>query len=164
VGYPQIVPGKRTTPRSRGLDVPGGAATLSATTGKGPQVTDWLPLRFRDLDAFGHVYHAEYLTLLDEARTHWFAETGLDEPGAYVLAHLEMDWLSSLAEGDRAVRVDFDVEAVGTTSVTLRESMLAQDGREVARSRSVTVRWDRGRPGARALTPAERSALERHRR
>ena len=26
----------------------------------------WLPLRFRDLDAFGHVYHAEYLTLLDE--------------------------------------------------------------------------------------------------
>jgi acyl-CoA thioester hydrolase len=136
----------------------------------GPVVEDpeahddgWLPLRFRDLDAFGHVYHAEYLTLLDEARSRWFAETGLHEPGAYVVAHLEMDWLSSLGEGDRAVRVAFDVEGIGATSVTLRESMHAQDGRTVARSRSVTVRWDRSRSGARALTDAERSALERHR-
>jgi acyl-CoA thioester hydrolase len=120
----------------------------------------WLPLRFRDLDAFGHVYHAEYLTLLDEARTRWFGHVGLDEPGGYVLAHLEMDWLSSLGEADRAVRVAFDVEAVGTASVTLRERMCARDGREVARSRSVTVRWDRARSGSRALTPAERSALE----
>ena len=37
-----------------------------------PQIR--LPLRFRDVDAFGHVYHAEYLTLLDEARTRWFRE------------------------------------------------------------------------------------------
>ena len=53
-----------------------------------PQIR--LLLRFRDVDAFGHVYHAEYLTLLDEARTRWFREAiAFDEPGAYVVARVE---------------------------------------------------------------------------
>ena len=31
----------------------------------------WQALRWRDLDYFGHVYHGEFLTLLDEARATW---------------------------------------------------------------------------------------------
>jgi acyl-CoA thioester hydrolase len=122
---------------------------------------DWLPLRFRDLDAFGHVYHAEFLTLLDEARARWFAGLGLEQPEVYVLAHLEMDWVSPLVGADRAVRVAFEVESVGTTSVGLREAMYAPDGRVVSRSRSVTVRWDQAAARPRALSQEERAALER---
>jgi acyl-CoA thioester hydrolase len=119
----------------------------------------WLVLRFRDLDAFGHVYHAEYLTLLDEARTHWLGDAvRLDDPGSYVLARVEIDYVSSLTLADEAVRVDFEVIGVGTTSLTLSETMHARDGRVVARGRAVAVLRDRATGGSRALTDDERAA------
>jgi acyl-CoA thioester hydrolase len=121
----------------------------------------WLPLRFRDLDAFGHVYHAEYLTLLDEARTRWLGDVvGLDDPGSYVLAHVEIDYLSSLGPDDEAVRVDFVLERVGRTSLTVAETMRAPDGRAVSSGRSVAVLRDRSEGRTRALSAAERSAAE----
>jgi acyl-CoA thioester hydrolase len=126
-------------------------------------LTDWLPLRFRDLDAFGHVYHAEYLTLLDEARTRWFENLGPGCSTDYVMVRMEIDWVSSLGPQDTAVRVDFGVQAVGTKSVTLLESMRARDGRLVARSRSVVVRWDVVSATSRALVEADRIGLDTRR-
>jgi acyl-CoA thioester hydrolase len=124
--------------------------------------TDWLPLRFRDFDAFGHVYHAEYLTLLDEARTGWFAALlRLEDPSGYVVAHLEIDYLSSLSRReDDAVRGEFTVERVGTSSLTLGETLLARGGRVVTRGRSVVVLRDVAAGVSRALTPAERTRAE----
>jgi acyl-CoA thioester hydrolase len=122
----------------------------------------WLPLRFRDLDAFGHVYHAEYLTLLDDARTRWFGDVvGLDDPGSYVVARVEIDYVSSLLLEDGEAGFAFEVERVGASSLTLRETVRARDGRVVARARSVTVRRDAGAGVSRALTDAERSSLLR---
>ncbi len=121
-----------------------------------------LPLRFRDVDAFGHVYHAEYLTLLDEARTRWFREVvALDEPGAYVVARVEIDYLSSLVLDDTEAVATFSVERVGTSSVTLAETLSAPDGRVAARVRSVTVRRDLAAGRSRPLTDAERERLQR---
>ena len=125
-----------------------------------PQIR--LPLRFRDVDAFGHVYHAEYLTLLDEARTRWFREAvAFDEPGAYVVARVEIDYLSSLVLDDAEAVATFVVERVGTSSVTLAETLSAPDGRVAARVRSVTVRRDLAAGRSRPLTDAERDRLER---
>jgi acyl-CoA thioester hydrolase len=122
----------------------------------------WLPLRFRDLDAFGHVYHAEYLTLLDEARTHWFGEVAtLDDPGSYVVARVEIDFVSSLVLEDREAGFVFEVERVGASSVTLREVVRARDGRVVAQARSVTVRRDPAAGVSRPLSDAERASLLR---
>jgi len=119
-----------------------------------------LPLRFRDVDAFGHVYHAEYLTLLDEARTQWFREAAaLDEPGAYVVARIEIDYVSSLVLPDAEVVATFAVEQVGTSSVTLAETLSAPDGRVAARVRSVTVRHDLTAGRSRPLTDAEKDRL-----
>jgi acyl-CoA thioester hydrolase len=119
-----------------------------------------LPLRFRDVDAFGHVYHAEYLTLLDEARTRWFREAvALDEPGAYVVARIEIDYVSSLVLDDAEVVATFAVERVGTSSVTLAETLSAPDGRVAARVRSVTVRHDLSAGRSRPLTDAEKARL-----
>jgi acyl-CoA thioester hydrolase len=119
-----------------------------------------LPLRFRDVDAFGHVYHAEYLTLLDEARTRWFREAvALDEPGAYVVARIEIDYVSSLVLDDAEVVATFAVERVGTSSVTLAETLSAPDGRVAARVRSVTVRHDLAAGRSRPLTDAEKDRL-----
>ena len=125
-----------------------------------PQIR--LPLRFRDVDAFGHVYHAEYLTLLDEARTRWFREVvALDEPGAYVVARIEIDYLSSLVLDDTEAVATFAVERVGTSSLTLTETLAAPDGRVAARVRSVTVRRDPAAGRSRLLTDDERDRLER---
>ena len=119
-----------------------------------------LPLRFRDVDAFGHVYHAEYLTLLDEARTRWFREAvAFDEPGAYVVARIEIDYVSSLVLDDAEVLATFVVERVGATSVTLAETLSASDGRVAARVRSVTVRHDLAGGRPRPLTDAEKDRL-----
>ena len=121
----------------------------------------WLGLRFRDLDAFGHVYHAEYLALLDEARTRWLGEAvQLEDPGSYVVARIEVDYLSSLTLADEAVRVDFEVLRVGTTSLTLGETMHARDDRVVTRGKAVAVLRDRATGGSRPLSDAERAAAE----
>jgi acyl-CoA thioester hydrolase len=117
----------------------------------------WLPIRFRDVDAFGHVYHAEYLTLLDEARTRWFREVlGLADPTDYVLARVEIDYVSSVVLEDGAVRAAFEVERVGTSSLTLAETMYARDGRVVSRGRAVTVLRDVEAGESRALSEDER--------
>ncbi len=119
--------------------------------------TVWLPIRFRDVDAFGHVYHAEFLTLLDEARTRWFRDVlALENPTDYVLARVEIDYVSSILLADEAVAASFAVERVGTSSLTLRETMRARDGRVVSRSRVVTVLRDVGTGESRPLTDAER--------
>lgn len=119
--------------------------------------TVWLPIRFRDVDAFGHVYHAEFLTLLDEARTRWFRDVlALDNPADYVLARVEIDYVSSIVLADEAVAADLAVERVGTSSLTLRETMRARDGRVVSRSRVVTVLRDVETGESRPLTDAER--------
>ncbi len=134
-------------------------------SGRDPVVsgpTGWLPLRFRDFDAFGHVYHAEYLTLLDEARTGWFAaQLGVDDPSGYVVAHLEIDYLSSLTRRrGRGARATFTLERVGTTSLTLGETLLARDGRVVTRGRSVVVLRDVAAGVSRPLTPDERARAD----
>jgi acyl-CoA thioester hydrolase len=123
--------------------------------------TGWLALRFRDFDAFGHVYHAEYLTLLDEARTGWFAaQLGVDDPSGYVVAHLEIDYLSSLTRDEDAVRGEFTLERVGTSSLTLGETLLARDGRVVTRGRAVLVLRDVAAGVSRPLTPDERARAD----
>lgn len=121
------------------------------------QDTVWLPLRFRDVDAFGHVYHAEFLTLLDEARTRWFRDVmGMDNPSDYVLARVEIDYVSSIVLADEAVSATFEVERVGTSSLTLGETMRTSDGRVVSRGRAVTVLRDVAAGTSRPLTDAER--------
>ncbi len=117
----------------------------------------WVPLRFRDVDSFGHVYHAEFLTLLDEARTKWFGQAmGMDNPSDYVLARVEIDYVSSIVLADEAVSATFEVERVGTSSLTLREAMRTRDGRVVSQGRVVTVLRDVATGTSRPLTEGER--------
>ena len=160
----------RSSPRSRPGGAPGRPSTARPSGASSARWADpgaahmtleiRLPLRFRDVDAFGHVYHAEYLTLLDEARTRWFRDAvALDEPGAYVVARIEIDYVSSLVLDDAEVVATFAVERVGTSSVTLAETLSAPDGRVAARIRSVTVRHDLAAGRSRPLTDAEKDRL-----
>ncbi len=122
-------------------------------------MSDSLELRFRDVDAFGHVYHAEYLSFLDHLRTRWLREMGVESPESYVVARVEIDYVSSLLLADGAVTASFRPERVGGTSITLREELQVHGGRLVARAQVVIVLRDVATGSKRVVTDRERAAL-----
>ncbi len=123
--------------------------------------TFWVPLRFRDVDAFGHVYHGAFLTLLDEARTAWLRDVlRLERPSDHVIARVELDYVSSIVAADDAVCADVRLERVGTSSLTLAETMRVRDGRVVSRGRVVIVLRDVEQGVSRPLTDDERARAE----
>jgi acyl-CoA thioester hydrolase len=118
-------------------------------------------VRWRDTDALGHVNHAVFLTYLEEGRDAFFVEVLRSDP-MYVVARIEVDFRAEVRLEDRRVTVRIEVERLGTTSVTTRETIIAPTGEPVAEARVVTVRWD---PGARKPVPfgaESRTRLEKH--
>jgi acyl-CoA thioester hydrolase len=115
-------------------------------------------VRWRDVDALGHVNNAVFLTYLEEARDAFFIQALRGDP-IYVVARLEVDLRTEVRYEDRRVTVQVAVEAVGTTSLTTRE-MILTPAREVAvEARVVTVRWDAGLRKPVPFSEAERAQL-----
>jgi len=115
-------------------------------------------VRWRDVDALGHVNHAVYLTYLEEGRDAFFARALTSDPH-YVVVRLEVDLRAEVRYQDRQVTVRIQVERVGTTSLTTRETVLTPSGEVVARARVVSVRWDAGDPKPIPFSEAERAQL-----
>lgn len=120
-----------------------------------------VPLRWRDLDTNGHVYHGTYLTLLDEARSTWL-RSGLALAGAdsHLIARLEIDYVSELTVDAGTVAVECAIERVGTTSLRTAETMRTPDGAVVARSHAVVVFWDRETRRSAPPSAEDRARLE----
>ena len=114
-------------------------------------------VRWRDMDALGHVNHAVFLTYLEEGRDAFFVQTFGGEPD-YVVARIEIDLRAEVRYPQRRVTVRLAVERLGTTSLTTRETILTPAGEVAAEARVVTVRWDR-----RARKPVPFSETERAR-
>ena len=118
-------------------------------------------IRWRDLDAYGHVNHAVYVTYLEELRDDWLKERlGLDAVWDYVVARIAVDYRRELRPEDGPVRGEFAVERLGRTSVTTRERLLTAAGEEAAASEAVLVAIDRASGEPRRLTDAERQRLD----
>src|ERR1700691_1012877 len=101
-------------------------------------------VRWRDTDALGHVNHAVFLTYLEEGRDAFFAQTFGGGPD-YVVARIEVDLRAEVRYPERRVTVRLEVERLGTTSLTTRETILTSSGQAAAQARVVTVRWDAAR-------------------
>jgi acyl-CoA thioester hydrolase len=114
-------------------------------------------VRWRDVDALGHVNHAVFLTYFEEGRDAFFKQTFGGEPD-YVVARLEVDLRAEVRYPERQVTVRLAVERLGTTSLTTRETILTPSDEIAAEARVVTVRWDR-----RARKPVPFSESERAR-
>jgi acyl-CoA thioester hydrolase len=114
-------------------------------------------VRWRDVDALGHVNHAVFLTYLEEGRDAFFKQTFGGEPD-YVVARVEVDLRAEVRYPERQVTVRLAVEHLGTTSLTTRETILTPAQEIAAEARVVTVRWDR-----RARKPVPFSEAERAR-
>jgi acyl-CoA thioester hydrolase len=121
------------------------------------------PVRWSDLDAYGHVNNARFLTLYEEARVALFfvgaREQGLTsfEEGIVIARH-EVDYLRPVDYGDR-VRIEMWVDEIRPSRVGIRYELF--DGDQLAgRARSVAVPFDLDRQRPRRLSEAERAFLE----
>jgi acyl-CoA thioester hydrolase len=114
-------------------------------------------VRWRDVDAFGHVNNAVFLTYLEEGRDNFYEQV-LGDPD-YVLARAEIDWRAEVRYTDKQVTVRIEVERLGSTSLITRETILTTSGVVAAQARVITVRWDPAGHKSVPFTDAERARL-----
>jgi acyl-CoA thioester hydrolase len=121
-----------------------------------------IDIRWRDLDAYGHVNQAVYLTFAEEVLDDWFRQKLELMPGAvwdYVAARASLDYRSELRQKDVQAVGSASLVRLGTKSVTAAVTLSAADGRVVAEIELVVVAIE-GKGGAsRPLTAGERAAL-----
>jgi acyl-CoA thioester hydrolase len=118
-------------------------------------------LRWRDVDALGHVNHAVFLTYLEEGRDAFYVQA-LGRDPHYVVARVEIDLRAEVRCTDRQLQVRIEVERVGTTSLTTQEMILTPAGVTAAEARVVTVLWDTTARTPVAFTADERARLAAH--
>ena len=121
-----------------------------------------IEIRWRDMDAYGHVNNAVYLNYLEEVRDAWVqAVLGpLGDTWDFVLAHVEIDYLHELKQDDGAVLVNCVGASVGRASIRTREEIVKLDGTVSARASAVIVPREPTTGRSRPLTDGEREALE----
>jgi len=105
-----------------------------------------IQVRFRDLDALGHVNNAVYLTYLEVARAAYFSRLEPDwvGKGHFILARAEVDFLRPILLQD-PVEVGVQVVRLGRSSFDMEYLVLAA-GEEAARGKTVQVWLEGGRP------------------
>jgi acyl-CoA thioester hydrolase len=119
-----------------------------------------IEIRWRDLDPYGHVNHAVFLTYLEEVRDEWLIATVGDDALGYVVARVEIDYRRELTQKDDRVVARIGLGSLGTSSVRTVEELVIKDGDLAAEARAVLVACDEShRP--RPLTDEERAVLER---
>jgi acyl-CoA thioester hydrolase len=120
-------------------------------------------IRWRDVDAYGHVNNAVYLNYLEEARDALVQEVLGPVSGStwdFVLVRVEIDFRAELTQDDGSLIVRCALDTIGRSSVGTREEVRKQDGAISAEARSVVVPRDPGTGRSRPLTHREREALE----
>ena len=121
-----------------------------------------IEIRWRDLDAYGHVNHAVFATYLEEVRDEWL-ERALGRDGDlwdYVVARVAIDYRRELRLEDDRVRARCGLDSLGTSSVRTREAVVVGDGQVAAEAEAVLVARDPETQRPRPLTEAERARLE----
>ena len=127
------------------------------------------PLRWSDMDAYGHVNNVVYLRYLEEARIDFlFREAGQqalgsgDEPpfrGGSVVARHEIDYLSPLFHRHEPVTIETWVTKLNAASATLAYE-IKDTARVYVRATTLIVPYDMKEERVRRLTAGERTFLE----
>jgi len=119
-----------------------------------------IPIRWRDVDNYGHVNNAVYLTYLEEARDQWVRET-LGPEVDFVIVRIAIDYRRELSQDDDEVMVSCRGVGYGTSSIRTAEEIVAKAGWVAAASESVIVAHDASARSSRPLTDEERETLDR---
>jgi acyl-CoA thioester hydrolase len=129
------------------------------------------PLRWSDMDAYGHVNNVQFLRLLEDARVIAFAATGTDDGGSLVdigllVARSEIEYLAPLVYRPEPVAIDMWVTRIAGASFELAYEVRDERGRDgagaavYARAVTTLVTYDLVRHQPRRLIASERKRLE----
>ena len=116
------------------------------------------------MDMLGHLNQSVYHELLEEGRAALMTEIvaragGGRGHGAFVLAHVDLDYHHEVRKDHAEVQVLVRVERVGTSSLTVAHELRLPDGSLAASGTTVLVGWDPATRAKRDLTDAERAAV-----
>jgi acyl-CoA thioester hydrolase len=121
-----------------------------------------IEIRWRDLDGYGHVNNAVYLTYIEEVQDEWLARTleGRGDPSHFVTARIAIDYRRELRLDDDEVVAACALARIGTASLTTRLEIRTSNGALAAEAEAVLVARDPETGRSRPLTADERSALQ----
>ena len=136
-----------------------------------PRTRVLTPLRWSDMDAYGHVNNVQFLRLLEDARVVAFAAAGTDEGGSVVetgllVARSEIEYLEPLVYRTAPVAIDLWLTHLAGASFDLGYEVLDEQGHDAvpprvyARAETTLVLFDRVNERPRRMTPSERERLE----
>lgn len=119
-----------------------------------------IPVRFRDIDAMGHVNNAVYATYFEQARADYFRDvlgealTDVDT----VLVSLSVDYRRPI-EPDQTVTVAVEVDRLGESSITMTYEIVREDGATAAEGETVQVAFDPAAETSRPLPEEWRTTI-----
>lgn len=116
----------------------------------------------RDLDGFGHVNNAVYLTYMENGRVAYLREVlGVRrlEDVRNVMASTTIEFRAPASFGD-ALEVGVRCEQIGNKSFGLRYAVVREDGAEVAAATSVQVMFDFASQRSLPVPAAWRNSLQ----
>jgi acyl-CoA thioester hydrolase len=113
-------------------------------------------VRFRDVDALGHVNNAVYLTYLEQARVAFLSPHDIDYT-QMILARCEIDFRAQVSISE-LVEIALWPSRIGNKSFELAYEMKV-DGRLVAEAKTVLVAFDYERAESQSLPDAWRKLL-----
>ena len=128
--------------------------------------TDKQFIRWDDIDAFGHVNNAKYLTYIQESRFQWsfYQYASQNEKPTLVemvVARAEVDFIAPIYTGDIYIDVEIWVHKIGNSSFALTYEM--KNGDElVARVKTVQVTVSMDTKKSRPINDAEREFLTKY--
>jgi acyl-CoA thioester hydrolase len=128
-----------------------------------------VPLRWSDMDAYGHVNNVQFLRLLEDARVigfkEWFGQDrALVDEGVLVVRH-EIEYLAPLTFRHAPISVDMWATRISGASFDLAYEVRDPDsvGSTVyARAETTLVLYSFGSEAPRRMAADERDILKRH--
>ncbi|MEU8650214.1 thioesterase family protein [Streptomyces sp. NPDC048737] len=120
------------------------------------------PLRWADMDAYGHVNNVVFLRYLEEARIDFLFRPEKDFQQGSVVARHEIDYKRQLVHRHRPVDIELWITQIRAASFTIAYEV--KDGDQVYVSAStVIVPFDFATQRPRRITAEEREFLEEYR-
>jgi acyl-CoA thioester hydrolase len=124
------------------------------------------PLRWSDMDAFGHVNNVVFLRYLEEARIDFMfrlapGEGSASFTGGSVVARHEIDYVRPLVHRHEPVRIESWVTKIGAASLTIAYEI--KDPEQVyVRASTVVVPFNLAEGRPRRITAEEKSFLQEY--
>jgi acyl-CoA thioester hydrolase len=116
-------------------------------------------IRWRDVDAYGHVNNAVYLNYLEECRDRWVREV-LGNEFNFVIVRVAIDYRNELSLEDEEVLVTVRGTGYGSSSIRTAERISKADGTVAAEAESVVVKHDTDARRSVPLTADDKAKLD----